>query len=559
MPSRSKLRGVAGHGFRVLLFVAIVWLIRDEHLRFQTQQAERNATAVTVDDLRGFFPNAASLSDGDLRRSARDVRDGDGQSLGFVVQTSPSSDRVVGYSGPTNVLIVFGADERILGLRILSSGDTREHVADVKRHRKFLKSFDGMTWDHAARHNDVDAVSGATLTSVAIVEAVNVRLGGGRPSLRFPNEIAVDEVRPFFGDVSRLVVREQQPAVWDCVDATGRVLGSVTRTSPAADAVMGYQGPTDSLIVFGTDGRTRGVVLRSSYDNEPYVGYVRQDSGFWSLFEGQTLEQLAKLNPHEAEIEGVSGATMTSMAVANGLPKAAQHALDRREPTAGRVSVHDVGTVAVVLFGLALSVSSWRSHRRLRIVFQLTLVLYLGFMNGDLLSQALLVGWAQSGIPWSRAPGLVVLSLAALLVPVVSRRQPYCQQICPFGAAQQMIRHVRIGQWTLPPWLTRMLSWIPSGLLGVVVWAAMTHADVNLASLEPFDAFVFWIAGGAALTIAVVGLAVSLFVPMAYCRFGCPTGALLNFLRYHSGSGKLTTRDWAALTLVALAALLRWM
>lgn len=559
MPSRSKLRGVAGHGFRVLLFVAIVWLIRDEHLRFQTQQAERNATAVTVDDLRGFFPNAASLSDGDLRRSARDVRDGDGQSLGFVVQTSPSSDRVVGYSGPTNVLIVFGADERILGLRILSSGDTREHVADVKRHRKFLKSFDGMTWDHAARHNDVDAVSGATLTSVAIVEAVNVRLGGGRPSLRFPNEIAVDEVRPFFGDVSRLVVREQQPAVWDCVDATGRVLGSVTRTSPAADAVMGYQGPTDSLIVFGTDGRTRGVVLRSSYDNEPYVGYVRQDSGFWSLFEGQTLEQLAKLNPHEAEIEGVSGATMTSMAVANGLPKAAQHALDRREPTAGRVSVRDVGTVAVVLFGLALSVSSWRSHRRLRIVFQLTLVLYLGFMNGDLLSQALLVGWAQSGIPWSRAPGLVVLSLAALLVPVVSRRQPYCQQICPFGAAQQMIRHVRIGQWTLPPWLTRMLSWIPSGLLGVVVWAAMTHADVNLASLEPFDAFVFWIAGGAALTIAVVGLAVSLFVPMAYCRFGCPTGALLNFLRYHSGSGKLTTRDWAALTLVALAALLRWM
>jgi hypothetical protein len=38
--------------------------------------------------------------------------------LGFVVRTLPSSNHIVGYSGPTNTLIAFSADERVLGIDI---------------------------------------------------------------------------------------------------------------------------------------------------------------------------------------------------------------------------------------------------------------------------------------------------------------------------------------------------------------------------------------------------------------------------------------------------------
>jgi hypothetical protein len=53
------------------------------------------------------------------------------------------------------------------------------------------------------------------------------------------------------------------------------------------------------------------------------------------------------------------------------------------------------------------------------------------------------------------------------------------------------------------------------------------------------------------LSIAIAGLGVSLLIPMAYCRFGCPTGAVLGYARLHGRSDRFSVRDWAALALLA--------
>ena len=74
----------------------------------------------------------------------------------------------------------------------------------------------------------------------------------------------------------------------------------------------------------------------------------------------------------------------------------------------------------------------------------------------------------------------------------------------------------------------------------IVGWA------VDLNSLEPFDAYLFRIAGSASLTIAVIGLVTSLFQPLAYCKYGCPTGALFKLLRYTGDADRLGARDWVA-------------
>jgi polyferredoxin len=180
-------------------------------------------------------------------------------------------------------------------------------------------------------------------------------------------------------------------------------------------------------------------------------------------------------------------------------------------------------------------------------------------MNGDLLSQALFVGWAQSGVSWRLAPGLAALTAIAFIVPPISKKQVYCHHICPFGAAQKLVRIGATSRLRLPPRFVRALKLIPGLLLLLVVVAAMRYWPVNLAGIEPFDAFVFWIAGAASICVAVVGLVVSRFVPMAYCRFGCPTGALLNYARYHSRSDRLTIRDAFALTLLMAAVAIRFL
>ena len=74
----------------------------------------------------------------------------------------------------------------------------------------------------------------------------------------------------------------------------------------------------------------------------------------------------------------------------------------------------------------------------------------------------------------------------------------------------------------------------------------MTSTTFSLVDVEPFDAWVFQVAGWATISIAVVGLVASLFIPMAYCRYGCPTGALLNFLRLNANSDRWTRGDWIA-------------
>ena len=62
--------------------------------------------------------------------------------------------------------------------------------------------------------------------------------------------------------------------------------------------------------------------------------------------------------------------------------------------------------------------------------------------------------------------------------------------------------------------------------------------------------------GWATLAIAGIGIIASIFVPKAYCKFGCPTGAILEFVRTRKNEEGLTRRDLIAGILVAIVALL---
>jgi thiamine biosynthesis lipoprotein len=94
-------------------------------------------------------------------------------------------------------------------------------------------------------------------------------------------------------------------------------------------------------------------------------------------------------------------------------------------------------------------------------------------------------------------------------------------------------------------------------LLAIGAALGLFHGTFDLARLEPFDA---WVLKGAAFTsacIAILGLAASLFVPQAFCRFGCPTGALLGFVRSGGKQDRLMRRDaLAGLCLLIFVALL---
>ena len=398
--------------------------------------------------------------------------------------------------------------------------------------------------------------------------AVRQRTQGDSP-------VVVDEVKAFFPEAARLRPDDSARDGLFVIGRGGGELGYVVRTQPQCQDILGYAGVTDALVVLDRDWKIIGVKIHSSEDTQDYVKNIAIDRRFLKKWNGLTWSAAADLDLQKAGIEGVSGATMTSMAIARSVKARLQ--VNRNEIVGRpelRIGWRDGGMLVVLALAalMAFGPPEWR-HRWKR-PYQVLLVVYVGFVAGDLIAMKSLAGWARSGVPWTTAPGLVLLTGAALLVPWATRKPIYCHQLCPHGAAQELIWHFagargprpqskRSGlaarlPLVLPPGAVRGLEILPFGLLLLGVMVAMLALPLDLAGFEPFSAYVVRSAGWATLAVAAVGLVASFFVPQAYCRFGCPTGALLNFVRARGETDRFSRRDGAALLLIAVAVALNW-
>lgn len=550
-PHRHRWKSAALRLWRVGLLVATVVAIRGSH--------EPVAAELTVDRVRDFFPTAATLTP---QNGMQTVKDDSGITLGHVMQTSPEADDIIGYSGPTNTLIALDSRGRVLGLRILHSGDTTDHVAEIVGERSFFRQFAGKTSKEAAELSP-HAVSGATLTSSAIAEGVQRRLGrSATTSLRFPDAITLDEVKKVEPQAARLRESKAHPGSQEVLDAGGKVIALAVRTAPASDSVVGYKGPSDSFLLMDATGTTlRGLTLRRSYDNEAYVGYVTGDAAFLKTFDGMTTENIASMDFNKAGVEGVSGATQTSYGVAEGVRVRAQALLREKEKQTAwwaliRWRWQDTGHVIILLSAFVMAFTPLRGRAWCRHLHHALLVIYGGFIAGEMLSQGLLAGWAAHGAPWRNVHGLVLLAAVALLGPVFTSKHLYCHHICPHGALQQLLAKRLPWQWSPHRRLDAVLSKLPFLLLALVLLSVVLRLPVNLNALEPFDAYLFRVAGWASIAIAVAGLLWALVTPLAYCRYGCPTGALFKLLRFTGDGDRLGLRDWLAAGCVAVVLLL---
>jgi len=402
------------------------------------------------------------------------------------------------------------------------------------------------------------------LYRLAVLVAIAWIIRGHHVRLRIEGHapITVEEVRAVFPKAAELRPDAGERAGMFVHDEAGQPLGYVLRTAPVSDSVIGYRGWTDTLVAFDPALHVVGVRIRSSQDTTDHVRDVRDDRYFMKTWNGKPWDEVARRSPEDLGIEGVSGASMTSMAMAEGIMRrlrAADAALSLAPPTL-RFSWVDLGLVVIIAAGTVLAFTGTHGRTKLRIGFQLLVIGYVGFFSGLPLAQSLFAGWAQSGVPWRTAPGLVLLMAAALAVPWASRKPLYCQQLCPHGAAQELLGRLAPKRWrlALPKDFAAGLRWLPGLLLGLVVIVTILVLPIDLAHLEPFDAYSLRAAGVATITIAIVGLIASLFVPMAYCHYGCPTGALLEFLRSRGPGDRFGPRDVAALLLVGLAWGLAW-
>ena len=561
------------HAARVAVVASIAWLVHAEHARYVGRQATADLASLPIARVQRHLPEVAAIGGPSAPvAGGRDLLDAAGERVGTMLRTSPAGDAAIGFSGPTDLLVVCDRDLRVAGMEVLASRDTRDHVHAVERDAAFWQSFRGKSLDELAglKPDKAHAVAGATLTSLAIQEALVRRLGGTVAASRFEQPPTLADLKRIYPAAVRIEPDPGDPAVIRVLAADTIPLGWALRTSPAADRVIGYQGPTDALVGFDPTGKVCGVAVLASYDNEPYVGYVRDDAAFRGVYRGMSVEEIAGIDPRNTGVEGVSGATMTSQAVAEGIVRAVRQHVEQRASMPGQASVAasfaafmrsidgpQWGAIGVIVAGIVTAFTRLRGTWFGRLALPIVVLAYLGFGAGALLSQAQVWGWAQSGVARG-AVVLLALTLAAFVLPLTTRRNVYCSHLCAHGAAQQLlVRFVRPKR-SVPGWLKPMLVVLPWALLVVAILASLLHWSLNLVDLEPFDAYLPAVAGVAALVIFAVSLIASSFYPMAYCRHGCPTGAILDHLRLQRRADRFTWRDGVLLGCLAVAAAVHW-
>ncbi len=550
---------VKGWRFAALLLAALL-------LQRTTPLTESALTRLGLDDAKAFFPAAKRLKSGPNQTLL--VQDEHGNRLGRLVTTSPDADSIIGYAGPSNVLVALDLHEKIVGTRILSSEDTPEHVDALRKDPAFEKSF--KDWRPATQPAPkLEAHAGSTLTAYAITESIQKRLSGNYVSLRFPTPLALKEVRDAgFPDAAGF-----EPNVprlgWNLVRGPNRAhLGYVVRSSPSADEILGYAGPSETLIAVEADGlRLRKVVLRTTYDTADYVSRIKEEEPdpqgrtYLSKLTQWNVREWAEFDFRKAELDTVAGATLTSYAIAKGMQtRFADDAHGGRREKQDAERGLRTGALWCFLAGaLLMTFTSLHGRPVVRTVWQLLLVGGLGLWLGQLLSLSLFAGWARHGAPWSQAPALLFLGAVALLVPWGGRRQLYCHQVCPHGAAQELLGGFRSLHLTVPARWHARLGKLPAIALAGAFLTALAWPQVSLGQIEPFDAWVLGTAVALPLTLAIVGLVSAVFVPQAYCKYGCPTGALFKFVRSANQAETWGRRDTWAAGILALGAALAFL
>ena len=125
-----------------------------------------------VEDIKPYFKDAAKTIAIDT--AFYEVKDAKGSKLGTVLFSSPYSDGIKGFNGPTPLLITLDAEGYIKDVVLLPNEETPRFVQHVIKGGLF-ESWNGLT-PAEALEADVDAISGATYTSDGVRNSLVARL-----------------------------------------------------------------------------------------------------------------------------------------------------------------------------------------------------------------------------------------------------------------------------------------------------------------------------------------------------------------------------------------------
>lgn len=308
----------------------------------------------------------------------------------------------------------------------------------------------------------------------------------------------------------------------------------VVNTRVLAKDVQGYGGPVPLKIHIDKDGRLTAIEAEPNAESPSFFDRAKE---LFSRWQGKTIDEAMA-----EDVDAVSGATFSSKAiirnVQRGLAYAKQHGLadggkGAQEESAERTVATGwtLGSiVALIAVLLGAVVPLFTNNRRLHLVQLVVNVVVLGLWTGTFVSYTLFLRLFAGGVSLSAIGTLaapLLMLIVALLYPLAGRSGHYCAHVCPFGSAQELAGKLSRRKLRITPRMLRVLTALRNLLWGVLMALLLTGTCTAWIDYELFTAFIYSSASVWVIVLAVLFLVLSVWVPRPYCRFVCPTGALM--------------------------------
>lgn len=308
----------------------------------------------------------------------------------------------------------------------------------------------------------------------------------------------------------------------------------VVNTRVLAKDVQGYGGPVPLKIHIDKDGRLTAIEAEPNAESPSFFDRAKE---LFSRWQDKTIDEAMA-----EDVDAVSGATFSSKAiirnVQRGLAYAKQHGLADGGKGAQKESAeHTVATgwtlgsiVALIAVLLGAVVPLFTNNRRLHLVQLVVNVVVLGLWTGTFVSYTLFLRLFAGGVSLSAIGALaapLLMLIVALLYPLAGRSGHYCAHICPLGSAQELAGKLSRRKLRITPRVLRVLTALRNLLWGVLMALLLTGTCTAWVDYELFTAFIYSSASVWVIVLAVLFLVLSVWVPRPYCRFVCPTGALM--------------------------------
>ena len=316
-------------------------------------------------------------------------------------------------------------------------------------------------------------------------------------------------------------IKEKEPDIFRITDEKGRTFliypGYAT----------GWGGPMTVIPVMTRDGVVERVWIPEHRETPSFFSYIEK-TGFLRKFEGWSVN-----NRESIPVDGISGATLTSAAIAEGvgqsMAKAGRDLLGI--PVTGDKKTWKLGRDEVMLASVYLLLLTCRffRFRKIRLVFLGLGFLFFGIYMNRPVSVSNIASFFMGHGPgirenlfwWMLVPGM-------LLMIAILGKNLYCTWICPFGAIQEFIHRTAGLRVSVPKKVQAGLRFGAKLITWLALFAALLSGNASKAAVEPF-ATLFSLKGSTLqwYLISVV-LAGSIFIPRFWCRFFCPAGVCFN-------------------------------